>query len=219
MENTINTKSELINYLGKKYNYQSYLEISTMTTGIKFDKIDNDIFKVKDLFLYYPNELQIIDEKEKRKDIDAVPETYYSCFEKFKDNKYDIILVDPFHTFEQSKTDIETAMKLISQNGIIVVHDCLPTDESIIGPYKHGSWCGQTYEAFVDFKINNPNIQTYVVDIDYGCGIIINNSIRNIKYCLQNNMILNEVVKWDYFYYNRKEILDLITINEFKILF
>lgn len=114
------------------------------------------------------------------------------------------------------KRDISVAINLVSDNGIIVIHDCSPEHFSLTGQYSMGGWCGQTYEAFIDFNINHPNIDTCVVDIDYGCGIIRKDKFRKKPYKLPDNMELKDVAEWEYFNSKRKELLNLIDVENFK---
>ena len=46
----------------------------------------------------------------------------------FKNNKdkFDIIFLDGLHTYEQTIKDINNAIQRIQDNGIILIHDCLP---------------------------------------------------------------------------------------------
>ena len=145
------TKYDIINFLGKKYNYSTYLEISSVATGYDYDKIDNEIFKIKDILLYYPIDDFTYDWKNinVRNDINFGPDEFEKGLNKLEGKKYDIIFVDPWHTFEQSKRDISVAINLVSDNGIIVIHDCSPEHFSLTGQYSMGGWCGQTYEAFI----------------------------------------------------------------------
>ena len=208
-------KYDIVNNLIKKYNCKNYLEISTPTTGACYDKINenNGCEITKELLFYYiDSNLSSLRDDLKN----------YNCVNfdigvlQLKRKEYDFIFVDPFHTFEQSKIDIEIAYNLLSDNGIIVVHDCFPKSINIISDnYREGSWCGVTYKAFIDFNINHNMTQTYVVDCDYGCGIILKNIKRGIPYKIPDNMTLNDVSEFNYFINNAKELLNVISCEEF----
>ena len=212
----ITEKTDIINYLGKKFNYSSFLEISSTTTGYAFDKIDNDIFTTKEILLYIPPKTNLC-RLSKRHDVAKIPINYDNGIKNLANRKFDIVFVDPWHSFEQSKIDIDNAMKFVNDNGIIVVHDCNPLEFIHTGSYKNSIWCGQTYEAFIDFKVNNPTIESYVVNTDYGCGIIKKNSNNTNIYELPNNLTTKDVTKWNYFNQHRKTLLNLITVEEFII--
>ncbi len=215
----IRFKYDIVNYLGKKYNYSNFLEISSTITGHAYDKIDKNIFTAKEILFYLPDSTYDYGQTSIRSDLKINPINYEEGLNKLKDRKFDIVFVDPCHTFEQSQKDIQNALNLVSDNGIVVVHDCCPKDFYSIGPYKPGEWSGQTYEAFIDFNINNPYIETCVVDTDYGCGIIFKNKIRKIPYQLPPNLKFEDSTQWAYFITHLKELINLISVEEFKQIF
>lgn len=211
---SINTKEDIINYLGHKYNLKNYFEISSIINGFIYDKIDNSFF-IKELFLYNPP-LNLIN---LRNDTNIEPIDYDIGIEKYKNNKYDIIFIDSFHTFEHSIQDIEFAYSLLNDNGFIIIHDCAPPSINVIGEYKSGAWCGQTYSAFIHFRMKTPYIKSSVVNVDFGCGIISKNNLNNDVFKLDNLLTLKEVSQWHYFTNNKKKLLNLISVKEFKKLY
>ena len=220
-KDTIETKSELINWLGKKYGYNSYLEISTCTTGNFFNTVNNEIFTVKECLNYYPpeNNFQPIKNNTVNKDHSFELTDYQEslCIIRQKYTHFDIILVDPFHTFEQSFNDIITALSLVSPTGIIVVHDCNPEEEELIGnKWIENDWTGQTYESFIHFRRCYSYLETCVVDIDYGCGVIRPNYPSFNPVAIPQSMSSSDVAKWNYFTAHRKELLNLIDTEQFK---
>jgi hypothetical protein len=213
---SINNKEDIINYLGHKYNLKKYFEISSVINGFIYDKIDNSFF-TKELFLYNPPNINLTNI---RNDTDILPIDYDIGIEKYKNNKYDIIFIDSFHTFEQSIQDMEFAYSLLNDNGFIIIHDCAPSSINLIGDYKStGAWCGQTYSAFIHYKMKTPYIKSCVVNIDFGCGIISINKLNKDVFKLDNLLTLKEVSQWHYFTNNKKKLLNLISINEFKKLY
>jgi hypothetical protein len=191
---------DIINYLIDKYNLVNYLEIG--------------VFKGEN----------IREVKAKHKDgVDpsaegfVAPETNYPItsdefFELIKghDIKYDIIFIDGLHHSEQVEKDIRNALNHIVDGGFILLHDCNPTSyEAQQVPRRTIAWNGDVWKAFVSFKQLYPNMKSCVVDTDFGVGVIqVNN---NMQPELEN-------VVFDYTYFNehRKELLNLITFDEFK---
>jgi hypothetical protein len=87
--------------------------------------------------------------------------------------RYDLILVDPWHTYATSRRDIEEALAMLNPGGFIVVHDCLPPDEATTTPdFVPGSWCGLTYQAYLDVVTSRRDLVYRTVAIDFGCGVI-----------------------------------------------
>ena len=224
------TKYKIINFFGENYGYQAYLEIATSTTGHYFSKIDRNIFSTTQRLLY-----NISSEYSDGLGVDYAKTSLdtSSLFNELQTlgKKYDIILVDPYHTYECSLRDIENAFKLLNDHGVIIVHDCNPKNNNWTSPtYKVGGWMGQTYLAFIDFVHSRIDLEYCVVDSDYGCGIIRRkqpNSITNLeKKLLQKGFklevqtdILKEAKKWEIFDTYRVELLHLIQAEQFAELY
>ena len=154
-------KTDIINYLGQTWNYRSYLEICTPTTGCRYPRIDRSTFDLCHRLMYRcPGTFRDgwkIDFRSETLDIAELVTTIQG--EKFS---YDVILVDPWHEYETSYRDLAIAASLISTPGTIVVHDCLPPTETIAGPqFSPGSWCGVTYKAFLDFVFSRSDLSYF----------------------------------------------------------
>ncbi|HMK70162.1 MAG TPA: hypothetical protein VK442_04240 [Xanthobacteraceae bacterium] len=165
-------KTDIIRYLAKLWNYRSFLEICTPTTGNLFAKIDQSRFDACHRLMYrcpvdFADGLNI-DFRSSGSDIEQ-------CIAEIRRNglHYDIILVDPWHEYETSFRDIELAFSLLIDSGAIVIHDCDPPTDDLINPqYSPGSWCGVTFIAYVDFLVQSSGLKYCTVDTDFGCGVI-----------------------------------------------
>jgi hypothetical protein len=152
-------RTEIINALIQKYGYKSYLEVGTQDPTSNFDKINVE-YKVS---------------------IDPFPRgevtfvgTSDEYFESIADDvKYDIIFIDGLHHDDQVLKDIENALNHLSENGIIVCHDCLPATELMqVRDIHDGEWTGDVWKAIAHLRIERIDLDIKVVDTDYGCGII-----------------------------------------------
>lgn len=132
---------------------------------------------------------------------------------KGKDIKYDIVFIDGLHHSEQVDKDITNSLENLTDEGIIVLHDCNPPTEGHAAvPRQQGEWNGDVYKSIL--KIRYQNIfDCFVIDADWGCGVIRKGSIP------ENNISIIEYKKgisdWVYFHNNRKKLLNLITTDEF----
>lgn len=92
----------------------------------------------------------------------------------FKQNtlKFDLIFIDGLHLYEQVICDIMNAFNFLNNDGFIVLHDCLPVSEEMAGRVDCGFWTGDVYKAIVWFRDNHNHIPCFVIDCDYGCGVI-----------------------------------------------
>ena len=165
-------KSDIVNRLNRKHGFRRYLEISTLETGRDFAKVDAARLDVKHRLAYrWPDHHS-----------DGAPVTFStpgpSSYHLVKEliaagQPYDSIFVDPYHSYAYSLVDLSGAFALLRPGGVMVVHDCGPTDPEILCPhYKEGLWCGVTYAAFIDFTLGRRELSYYTVDCDFGCGVI-----------------------------------------------
>lgn len=88
--------------------------------------------------------------------------------------RFDLICIDPFHTFEDSFSCLTLCVRLLSENGLILCHDCAPPSVAIATPnYRGGEWCGETYAAFIRTAHENREMPSGVLDHDYGIGCLV----------------------------------------------
>ncbi len=136
--------------------------------------------------------------------------------------KFDLICIDSFHEYKESKRDFELITLLLNDNGKIICHDCYPLNKYTSSPnFILGNWSGETYIALVELAYNNPNYYYGILNIDTGIGIISKKEFELLKNNLnrdkqkellslhKNN---NENI-YDYFIENSKEIINMIDLN------
>lgn len=186
------TRTDLLNHLAKKHNLNSYLEIGVQVPELNFDRIVCS-YKVG-------------------VDPDPKARAIFVCTsdEFFEQNKgtYDLVFIDGLHTAEQVQKDFENALKILSPNGFIVLHDCNPKKEEhtlVPRPTKTGTWNGDVYKFASTLGVNDGYC---TVDIDNGCGVF-RNGIE--KY----NPFNPPKIFWNYFNENRKQLLNIISWDEF----
>lgn len=195
------TRAQLINHLIKKNSYKSYLEIGVNTPaqpGWSHDSIDIELKHGVD-----PNP-----------DVHATfPVPSDEFFATHIKQKYDIIFIDGLHIFEQAYRDIINALKWLNDNGTIVVHDCNPTKE-ITQRRERASdvWHGDVWKAILKLRTKNPDVDLYTVDTDEGCAIIKKGRQDLLRFDNERN----DIYTFDFLSKHRKEILKLISVNEFK---
>ena len=94
--------------------------------------------------------------------------------EFFKQNKqnFDCIFIDGLHTYKQVKNDILNSIKVLNEDGVILVHDCLPTNfyQQAV-PRCKMLWTGDVWKSIVELRTKD-NINVCVCRIDMGVGII-----------------------------------------------
>lgn len=227
-------KYDIINALGRRHGLRRYLEICTPTTGHMFAQVDSEWFTTKHRLVYncpertddgltYTYRTTLPYSHEILRTIDTA--TNGRC-------SYDLIFVDPFHTLQSSSADLTGACNMLSAGGIMVVHDCNPTDESMTGAvYQPGNWCGLTYRAFIDFTLLRSDLTYFTVDTDYGCGVIHKQppteasvGLARDREALQALWLRwslareAEETRYEFFDRHRRDLLNLITVPEFESL-
>ncbi len=182
---------DLINYAIKKNNYKTYLEIGCHLNEI-FDEI-----------------------KIEKVGIDPVSGGNFrgtsDQFFKKNNKKFDCIFIDGLHTYQQVRKDIFNSLNSLNENGLIVLHDCLPSSISHQRvPRTRYKWNGDVWKAIVETRTKE-HLDTYTVIADQGLGVIKkkkNTEILN----LDNSKIQN--LKFEYYYYNYQEIMRTISFEE-----
>ena len=192
-------RHDIINYLIERYNLINYLEIGVF-------KGEN----IREIKAYHK------DGVDPGVEGFIVPEVNYpmtsdNFFELIKGHdeiKYDIIFIDGLHHAEQVEKDIQNSLNHIVEGGFIILHDCNPVSyEAQLIPRQTIAWNGDVWKAFVDFKSHHPKMKCCVVDTDFGVGVI---KVGEKIHTLQAN-----IWSWNYFNKNRKQLLNLITPEEF----
>ena len=187
---------DLIEYLINKYKYSDYLEI-----GCDQDQLFSKV-KIKNKTGVDPTNGGNI-----RKTSDD--------FFKENKNKFDIIFIDGLHTYNQVKKDILNSINCLKDEGIVLVHDCMPDSLSKQAvPRYRMSWNGDVWKAIVDLR-QNENLEIYTCKIDQGIGVIKkkrNSSILKIEKNIKD-------LKFKDYYKNYEKYLRVVDLDEFQKLF
>ena len=107
--------------------------------------------------------------------------------------------------------DILNSIKILNNNGVIILHDCLPKS---IGhqrvPRIRYNWNGDVWKAVVEARTWK-DFETFTILADQGLGIIKkknNSDLLNI----QNTSFKN--LKFKFFYYNYKKIMRTVSFYD-----
>ena len=190
------SRLDMINYFIRKMNYKHYLEI-----GCDKDQIFSKIF--------LKNKIGV--DPVSGGNVRLTSDQFF----KENSNNFDIIFVDGLHEYKQVKRDILNSIQCLNENGIILVHDCLPESlaKQAVPRYKM-QWNGDVWKAIVDLR-REKNLEIFTCKVDQGIGIIQNK---------ENSSILNldkkiKELKFEDFYYNHLNYMRMIDLHEFKKIF
>ena len=167
------TKVDIINALGRRHGWTTYLEFCNANSGWKYGLIDRSIFSTTNrlMYMYY----QGYD--------DGYPVEFHSdsfdittCIQQVNRQRlrYDLIFLDPWHEYVTSYRDWGLAFDWLKPGGALVVHDCRPDKSVSTAPwYELGEWSGVTFEAYIDFvRARRSDLSYCTIDTDMGVGII-----------------------------------------------
>ena len=186
------SRFDIINKIIKKKKFETYLEIGCQS-DVNFSKI---IIKNK---------------------IGVDPQSggthRMTSDDFFKQNKsiFDLIFIDGLHIYEQVLKDIENSLKVLNDNGVILVHDCLPAKiwhQTI--PQTHSSWNGDVWKSIVKSR-TRIDIDTYTIEADQGLGLILK---RKNKDLLVDKIENFKNLKFRDYYIHHKKFMRIIDEND-----
>ena len=187
------SRLDLIKRAITKNNYQSYLEI-----GCDDDKIFNSI-------------------NIKKIGVDPFSGgNFRGTSDEFffhNKNKFDCIFIDGLHIYKQVKKDIFNSIDCLNENGIIILHDCLPqTISAQAVPRYRYLWNGDVWKAVVEARTWH-HVNTVTVLIDQGVSIIKKNKNTDILKIKVENF---ESIKFEDFYNNHKEYMRIVNYADLE---
>jgi hypothetical protein len=188
------TRTEIIQALINKTQAKKYLEIG-MGPGLNFAAIQCD-YKV------------CVDPTP------TVPVTFSLTSDDFfaqNDETFDVIFIDGLHLSEQVYTDIVNSLSVLNDGGYIICHDMNPHSEFIQRypqPKSESEWTGDCWKAWVRLRNERDDLNMCVVDTDYGCGVITKGN--------QTTINIDGELTWETLDNNRTNLLNLVSVDEFK---
>ena len=191
------SRTEIIQNIINKKNYEKYLEIGC-------DKDDN--------FSKIQAKIKVGVDPQRGGTIRMTSDEFFK-----KNNEiFDIIFLDGLHTYEQTIKDIQNSLNVISDEGIILIHDCLPKKIwNQIVPRVYGHWNGDVWKAIVHSRTFD-QADTYTIIADHGLGIIFKRKNRN----LLNLKITNfKKLKYADYYNNHMKFMNLINYDNLEKIF
>ncbi|MFC6582234.1 class I SAM-dependent methyltransferase [Sulfitobacter aestuariivivens] len=125
--------------------------------------------------------------------------------------QFDIVFIDGNHTGDQVRRDIENSLGCLAPGGVIMLHDMNPpTRFHARGSYKvdgkYPAWNGTSWKGYAWARANRPDLTMYVVDTDWGVGLIHPGR--------QETIDLHEPTYSD-LSKNRGKLLNIISVGDF----
>ena len=184
---------DLIQYIIDKYDFKSYLEI-----GCDKDQSFSRI-KIKNKVGVDPVSGG------------TVRATSDDFFKKNNDN-FDIIFIDGLHHYKQVSIDIENSLKILKNDGFILVHDCLPKSlaQQAVPRYR-GYWNGDVWKSIVKLRTWD-SLDIVTCQIDFGVSIIQKKPNKSLLKLV--NIVDFEKLRFKDYYYNHKIYMNIKSYTE-----
>jgi hypothetical protein len=197
-------RTELINYYLAKSESKNYLEIG-ISLGNTFRDINTN---TKD---------SVDPDLSKNPKFGMASDEFFGAFASTLGYKYDVIFINGLHHTDQVDRDITNSLQFLNKGGVIVLHDCNPQSEmrqSVPANFdisEHG-WNGDVWKSIYKFRKQNTHLHynVFVIDSDTGLGVIIPNKVGRAT-----DLETPEELNYDFLYFNRNEVLNLISVDEF----
>lgn len=125
----------------------------------------------------------------------------------------DVVLVDGLHTFRAALSDVLNSLKHLNQNGIIIMHDCLPPHAAAALPSESfptaeevrnvegwtGEWCGDVWKTIPYLrKRYSGKLEVCVLNCDFGLGIVRPAAELSAEELAIDETLFDEIDKLEY---------------------
>jgi SAM-dependent methyltransferase len=148
-----------LNFLIEKFKYKSYLEIGVNDPFYNYDQIK------------IASKVGVDPVAHKNYIISQTSDDYFASLAV--DETFDLIFIDGLHQADQVLRDIDNSLRHLNDGGTIVCHDMLPDNEEMqMVPRLVKNWTGDCWKAWAYLRMTRSDLRMFVVDIDYGLGII-----------------------------------------------
>lgn len=201
---------KIINTIITKNNFKKYLEIGVRNPNDCFNKIQCETkYSVDPGYEYAEN-----------------PATYKHTSDEFfsllkeskldlpSDYQWDVVFIDGLHISDQVEKDIINSLEHLNPKGTIVLHDCNPPtihhareDFRDFSTPARCEWNGTVWKNIYKLRCTRSDLNTFVVDCDWGCGIVRKENSETIPFD-------NPYFEYNSLAKNRKEHLNLKSVEE-----
>ncbi|MCG7522130.1 class I SAM-dependent methyltransferase [Ruegeria sp. Ofav3-42] len=185
----------LVNHLISLYGFHNYLEIGVRRKADMHDKI---IASVK---------VSVDPAEDAEADFNLTSDAFFQQ----NTQMFDLIFIDGLHLGEQVYRDIRNSLNVLKPGGMILLHDLNPPTEfharevyEVDGKYP--AWNGTSWQGYARCRVEDPELEMYVVDVDWGVGYIR----RGRQKCYSGS-----IASYADLEKNRVELLNLITVKDF----
>ena len=142
---------------------------------------------------------------------------FFKLMKRERFDKYDLIFIDADHTFKQSLFDLKNCINLISQKGIILMHDVNPTNETMTKiESRSGIWTGEVWKTilYLDKNIGGFDFITYPGG--WGLSIIFRSKNKKVIESKKKDLSYFRRLTYSYFEKNKNEFMKFRSPEKIK---
>lgn len=153
MNSPILSHKDLLRFAARAISAGSYLEIGVRSTADCFDHIDA------------PKKIGVDPDPNSGATHVMTSDAYFEQIQE--DEVFDLIFIDGSHVHDQVLRDGAHALAHLADGGIIMMHDCMPSQRGLEDP----SFCGTAWRAFAKLR-ELIYVDAICCDFDHGIGIL-----------------------------------------------
>lgn len=119
--------------------------------------------------------------------------------------KADVIYIDASHEYRQTLRDFEHSLTVVSDNGVIVLHDTRPPAKECL----HTALCGSVWKAIFHIRIQSPELQVYTsVANVFGQSVIMPGPQPcPVQPIIAEESELTNDFEWEFFQRHHRDVL------------
>jgi hypothetical protein len=131
----------------------------------------------------------------------------------FSQKKIQISLIDGMHEYSFALRDAENVINYLSDDGVIILHDCNPQTKQSAGTFEEwesngytGTWNGDVWKTILHLRCFRNDVNVFTLGCDQGLGVITKGRPENkLNYNLEDIHQFN----YDNFNTHREQWLNL----------
>jgi hypothetical protein len=112
--------------------------------------------------------------------------------------KVDVAFIDGMHLFEFALRDFANLERVCTEDSVVVLHDCLPSDTAVAARTWAKGWTGDVWKLVICLRKYRPDLEITVVDVpESGLGIVRGLDPRSTVLNDRRDEVLRELLPLD----------------------
>lgn len=127
--------------------------------------------------------------------------------------KFDIAFIDGMHEYEYALRDVENTLNYLSDNGVIIMHDCNPLTKQSASSFEDWKnrnfadvWNGDVWKVILHMQSLRKDVNAFTLDCDHGLGMITKSKPEKTLHFTREQITS---LTYEDFNKNRKDFINL----------